>query len=350
MTFYQELQLNQAGSKNLIRQAVSTKEKIRHTAIYLLKILLNVSFCMAFVIAYTKIFGEENSVVGVVILLCVLAFRFADLGIQTTDAMCIFPVIFAILAIGPRLANAGGLVQEFVVNSVCILTLLVLGCHNVVMFNHSTLVLDYLLLYGYDVTGRAYLYRLAGIAFGALLTMTVYYHNHRRQEYKRDFRQLLREFNLHSSRTKWQVRMALGVSIAIFLTGMLHCPRRMWAGIACMSVMLPFQKEVSERVKGRIPGNIIGGAVFLAIYFLLPESMHSLIGVISGIGVGFSATYGWQAVFNSLGALAIATSILGLPKAIFFRVFHNVFGAVCGWVTEHICSRAENGKLAGDMT
>ena len=37
------------------------------------------------------------------------------------------------------------------------------------MFNQSTLVLGYLLLYGYDVTGKSYQVRLVGMALGCLL-------------------------------------------------------------------------------------------------------------------------------------------------------------------------------------
>ena len=37
------------------------------------------------------------------------------------------------------------------------------------MFNQSTLVLGYLLLYGYDVTGKSYQMRLVGMALGAAL-------------------------------------------------------------------------------------------------------------------------------------------------------------------------------------
>ncbi len=84
MTFYQELQLNQAGSKNLIRHAESRREKLRHTLIYLLKIVITLAFCMAFVIAFSTVFGGENSIVGVVALLCVMVFRNADLGIRTS--------------------------------------------------------------------------------------------------------------------------------------------------------------------------------------------------------------------------------------------------------------------------
>ena len=47
------------------------------------------------------------------------------------------------------------------------------------MFNQSTLVLGYLLLYGYDVSGHAYQMRLFGLAAGALLVCAVFYGNHR---------------------------------------------------------------------------------------------------------------------------------------------------------------------------
>ena len=45
MTLYQELQLNQAGSKQLIRNTQDKKEKARHIAVYLFKILLTLALC-----------------------------------------------------------------------------------------------------------------------------------------------------------------------------------------------------------------------------------------------------------------------------------------------------------------
>ena len=50
MTIYEELQLNQAGSKTVIKSSLTGKEKWRHTAIYLFKIFITMVFCMAFVI------------------------------------------------------------------------------------------------------------------------------------------------------------------------------------------------------------------------------------------------------------------------------------------------------------
>lgn len=342
MTFYQELQLNQAGSKALIRSSASRREKMRHTAVYLFKIFLTMAFCMAFVMGYSSIFGDDNSIVGVVVLLCIMVFRYADFGMKISGSLFSLAVIFAILAFGPRLANQAGLFGELIINLVCIFALLVLGCHNVLMANHSTIVLGYLLLYGYDVTGEAYLMRLVSIAAGALLTGLVFYRNHRNLTYKRSLADVLKEFRLHSLRTRWQLTLTFGVSTAVFLGGLFHFPRRMWIGIAAMSVLLPFRSDLKERVKGRIPGNMIGAVVFMGICFFLPPSVFPYIGVIGGIGVGLSATYQWQAVFNSLGAMAIATGILGLPGAIIFRILNNILGSVYGLAFEKASSRILN--------
>ena len=92
-------------------------------------------------------------------------------------------------------------------------------------------------------------------------------------------------------------------------------PRAMWAGIACMSVCLPFTKDCEQRAVPRGLYNIIGCAVFLVLYLLLPENMYPYIGMIGGIGVGYSASYPWQTVFNTFGALSIATTLFGLPYA-----------------------------------
>ena len=62
MTFYQELQLDQAGSKKLIQNTEGIKNKLRHTTVYLFKIFLTIVFCVAFVSAYSGIFGSENSI------------------------------------------------------------------------------------------------------------------------------------------------------------------------------------------------------------------------------------------------------------------------------------------------
>lgn len=216
MNFYQELQLNQAGSKELIRNANGYVKKLRHIAIYLFKIFITMIFCMAFVISYSKLFGNANSIVGVVVLLFVLVFRNADLGIHTSHAIPSLIAIFAILAIGPQLSNINNIYIGLLVNIIFIFLLLFLGCHNVIMFNQSTLVLSYLLLYGYSVSGSLYIKRLEGLALGALITGIIYYLKHRKKTYNLKFINLIQEFNINSDRTKWQLSLTFAISSILF--------------------------------------------------------------------------------------------------------------------------------------
>ena len=99
MTFYQELQLNQAGSKLMIQEAVGRRAKAWHLLVYLVKILLTMVFCVAFVTLYGWVFGAENNIVGVVVLLCLMVFRQADLGMRRGQSLLALGLVFLVLAL-----------------------------------------------------------------------------------------------------------------------------------------------------------------------------------------------------------------------------------------------------------
>ena len=344
MTFYQELQLNQAGSKNLLKKSETVKEKSYHILVYLVKIAVTMAFCFLFVTIFSILFGNENSIVGVVVLLCLMVFRNADLGIHTGQSTMLLALFFVIMTVCPHLANQFSPVLGMLLNIAALAVLILFGCHNPFMFNQSTLVLGYLLLYGYDVSGKSYMLRIAGMAAGAVLTCLVFYRNHKNRDYKRNMKAVIEEFDLSSSRTKWQLCQILCVPLVLCIAQLCNMPRAMWAGIAAMSAILPFMEDMQYRVRKRIVGNIAGVICFTALYFLLPPSIYAYIGIIGGIGVGLSAQYGWQAVFNTFGALAIAAESYGLKGAVSLRVIQNVFGVVFALVFCAVFYRFMSGK------
>lgn len=196
------------------------------------------------------------------------------------------------------------------------------------MSNHATFVLGYLLLSGNDVSGGAYGTRILGLMAGGLLTALIFYRNHYKITYKRRLSDLFREFYLTSSRTKWQLCITLGVALVMLVSRELGLPRPMWAGFAAMSVMQPFAEDLKQRVKHRLPGTIAGGLLFLLLCRVLPEGSYGMLGIAGGICVGFCATYGWQTVFNSFGALAVAAGLYGAGGAVMHRYLANIIGIV----------------------
>ena len=79
---------------------------------------------------------------------------------------------------------------------------------------------------------------------------------------------------------------------------------------------------------GNVKGNVLYGfcntevlAFILSGAFLgvMAVSYTHLIGMIGGIGVGYSAGYAWQTVFNTFGALSIASGL-------FLSLIHILMG------------------------
>lgn len=339
MTVYQELQLGSAGSKNLIKNTVDKKEKWRHILIYNFKVYLVAAFCFLFVTVFSILFGTENSVAGVVVLLSLLVLRQADFGIRTSHGVLVVCMLFGILAVGPGVSNMAGPLLAFFINVFCILAILVLSCHNILMSNQATFVLSYLLLQGYNVTGQTYLMRLACLGTGMVLCAAVFYKNHKNSTYRRTFTDLFREFDLQSFRTQWYLRLTFGISSAMLIVTLLQIPKPMWVGIACMSVLLPFTKDMQYRVKRRGPFNILGCGIFILLYLILPESIRPFLGLLGGIGVGYSAGYAWQTAFNTFGALVIAVDLFGLTTAVLLRIAANVFASLYALVFDNLLQR-----------
>lgn len=327
MSFYQELQLSQAGSKAYIKSFSKPKDKFKHTLIFLLKIALSISFCIGFISLFILALGSENSAVGFVVLVSVLVFRYSDLGIKASHSALGILIVFAILAVGPRLANILPLGWAFCVNSVCILAIVVIGCHNVNLGNHSTLALSYVLLLYFDVSGTAYIKRVIGLAAGAVAVALIVYFKHRKIEYDCTFKSIFKEFDLSSERTRWQIRFTFCLSSVLLIGSVLGLKRPLWLGIAAVSVFAPMREKINFRAEYRVIGNIFGSILFLFIYFAVPNEILKYMGIIGAIGLFLSSKYGWQAAFNALSALAVATPILGVETAVFYRIFNNVFGA-----------------------
>ena len=94
-----------------------------------------------------------------------------------------------------------------------------------------------------------------------------------------------------------------------------------------------------------VDANIIGCALFLLLNYVLPANIFAYVGIIGGIGVGFSAKYKWQTVFNTFGALYIAASLYGIPAAIFLRIFHNAIASVFTVISDKIFNIVTNNIL-----
>ena len=130
MTFYQELQVNQAGSKKIIRESASQREKLYHIAVYLTKIAITVAFCFIFVSLYSLGLrrGQQHCRRGRTAVSARIPQR-TSVHSHRTGPRCCSPDFFGIMAVGPHAANLAGPVGGLFINAASIALLILFGCH-----------------------------------------------------------------------------------------------------------------------------------------------------------------------------------------------------------------------------
>lgn len=354
MSFYQAMQLGANSLKPMIKECSDKTLKRKYITALIVKDILCLIFCMVIVTSFSVVFGQENSIVGVVTVLALLTFRFSNLDFNITQSAFTILGIFGICMIGPYIASLSSPIVSFIINFICILAIVILSCHNVVLSNQSTFVLSYLLLYGYEVSStEVYLSRIIGLATGGIIVALVFYFKQRKLKFENTILDILKDVNLENDRTKWQLKLTIGVCSAMLIGEYLNLPRTMWIGFSCLSVIQPTKDKLAFRYETRIPYVIIGSLLFGAVYIALPSNYYGYIGIMGGLMVGLSGTYQWQTVFNCFGALTTAVPLFGLGGAIILRILNNAFGAIYSKIYdkyfEAIYDKISTRRSVGDV-
>ena len=336
MTLYQTMQMGVGPLKNAIKTTENQKDKRKYLFAFVLKNILCVAFCFVFVTLFSLAFQAENSVVGVLTLLAILAFRFVDFHYDMKESYLAMMLIFVIEAIGPHLGHIVHPALATLVHFVSLLLIVILSCYEVSFANHFVFVLGYILLWGNDVSGLLYFQRLLACLVGGLLVTAVLYHQHRHKLYEVKLKDVFLEFFQHNPRSIWQLKICSLIALVMLLGETFHYPKTMWICFACMSLTTLEPQQHHFKFKRRTPFVIIGGLIFLILYSILPTELLAYMGIIGGICVGFSASYSWQTAFNCLGALATGLTTFGLYGVIILRIVSNFLGSIISYIYQHI--------------
>lgn len=332
MSFYDTLQLDPAVIKPQIRDAQTKKERIKLQATMAFRSLLIVAFAIVFIAPLGTIFGSENSPLAVALFCILLGVRFVDFNYCIKDSMINLAIVFALLVFGPVVASVVPAPFAIIIHFVAFFTIVIMSCDKPEMGNGGLFNFAYIYLSGNPVTGDA-LWKRCGLAlFGYVLCGIIFYCKHKNKNVGVRFSEVISQFNLDSQKCQWQLRLVIGVSVALTLGRLLGVERYMWAGFACGSLLstYPYTDNVKQRSGYRMLGAVVGSAIFYVVYQLTPESMHSLLGPLGGFCLGFCTDYRFKTAINCLGALMMATSIYGPGTSVILRIIDNGLGILCG--------------------
>lgn len=278
-----------------------------------------------------------------VVLFCwMLAVRFVNFEYCIRDSLVSLGVMLGILLLAPTLAQMAPPVLLFVLHGVAFFALLTLTSQRPELGNAGLCGFSYVYLTGNPVQGEVLLQR-AGLALvGYVICALILVKKHRGAHQEVRFHHVVRRFSLTSLTHLWQVRMALGVSLVLTLGSVLQVQRFIWMGFACVSLLsqYPYSHDTRTRVWQRIVGVLAGSGAYFVLYQLLPSGLHSMMGPLGGLCLGFCTDYRYKTAMNCFGALMMGTAIYGVQDAVVLRIVDTVLGVLLGmvfaWVFHHL--------------
>ena len=79
-----------------------------------------------------------------------------------------------------------------------------------------------------------------------ILCMIIFYKNQKNRPYRRTFLDLFREFDLHSARGRWYLKLTFIVSSAMLFMNLLGLPRAMWQELPVCQYAFHLQKTALQ--------------------------------------------------------------------------------------------------------
>ena len=332
---YQLLQLSPQALKKEIKAAKQFQEKKKFIFAMVLRSILLILFAIAYIVLFSKIFGSENNSIAVGSFCMFLGIRFVSYGYEIKESLFSLGTVLSLMFLGGIVTSIRNSFLVFLLHFLFVWIILLLIANEPIMGNAGIYVFSYLFIVENPVKNELLLTRFLSLICVFIICGTILFLKHHTKNKDDHLIHIFRSFNLNNEKNIWQLRLALGISSALFIGHLLDSPRIVWIGYACMSVLLPFGhygKQLSTRAFSRISAVIIGSILFGVIISYLPEKYLFIVGPIAGLCIGFSDTNFWNNVLNCFGALLLASELFGLSPSIQFRIQNNIIGAILALV------------------
>lgn len=353
MRFYDALQLDPAVLKAKIRTSESAGERRRLWIAMAMRSLLIVMFAILCISPAANVFGAENNPMAVALFCILLGVRFVDFNYCIKDSMINLAIIFLLLLFAPVVADYVHPLLAVFIHFAAFFAILIMGADRPEFGNGGLFGFAYVFLTGNPVTGALFWKRFALTGIGYLICGAIFLAKHRNKNRNIPFRQIISRFDMSTEKSRWQLRMALGVSLVLTLGNCLQIQRFMWIGFACAALLstYPYSVSIKQRYIHRVAGVVAGSALFFVIYQLTPDSLHSMLGPLGGICLGFCADYRFKTGFNCFGALMMAAGLYGVGNAAALRVVNNVaglsFAVAVIWLYQKLVESRFENRTAG---
>ncbi|MGG5460554.1 FUSC family protein [Clostridium sp. B9] len=283
---------------------------------------------VAFVTLYTKVFGSANNLIGVCVITAMLMFVGVHLSLKLNEAILTTIGTFVFMGISTQISSINpflGLVVNFV--SIFIISYLVTNKTETKAY--LPFMLCYVFIEGTPITWSELPVRLMALLVGGILISLVYYISHRKKDDSdhMNISGMIKSIDKNSLQFNFSLRMAISVSLAMFLGSIMGVEKSMWISLTAMSITQPHYEETKTRVKERFFGTLIGSVIFIVLFgYIFPPEYSTLVLLLLSYVYTFVNEYKIKIIFITMNALGAAMILFNPSESIPMRIAFIAIG------------------------
>ena len=280
----------------------------------------------------SALFGSNNTLIWVAIEVSLMMFSKMNIGIEKKQAPIVIILLFLLIGSSNYLAMINPYLG-FIINFISIFIIMYVPSRKIEQKPYMPFILCYIFGQSNPAIGEDFKTRIMSLIVGALLVSIVYYFSHRKTKAKHlNIMQMIKTIDISSNRFIVSLKMAIGVSIAMFIGDVLGFQKTMWMAISVMSITQIDFKHTQERFKHRIISTIIGTIVFAFLFkCIIPEHYTVIASLFLSYIYTFIETYNIQIIFVTVNALSSAMILYDSVTAIWLRIILVIIGCIIGY-------------------
>ena len=294
--------------------------------------LIMISLIVLMISIASSMFGSNNTLIWVSILVSLMLYSKMHIGIDKKQAPFVIIFLFLLIGISNRIAMINPYLG-ILINFISIFIIMYVPSRKVEQKPYMPFILCYIFGQSMPAVGEDFKSRMLSLLVGGVLIAIVYYITHGRTKAKRlNIRQMIKTVDVTSNRFIFSIKMAIGVTIAMFIGDIIGLQKTMWMALSVMSIMQIDFRHTKERFKYRILSTIIGSIVFVILFkYLIPEHYIVIATLILSYIYTFIEAYRIQIIFITVNALSSAMILFDSVTAVWLRIILVIVGCIIGY-------------------
>lgn len=136
-----------------------------------------------------------------------------------------------------------------------------------------------------------------------------------------------RNFKINTLRFSYAFKLALGVTISIFIMDYFKVYEGRWMAYTVFSLIQPYSEHSEIKSKQRVKGTLVGGVIFIILFSIFKnQTLRSLIIMGAGYIDGYNTKYDRKIICVTISALGVASITSSIEGVLFFRILFVSLG------------------------